>query len=147
MTLERDPASGKVRRAKKTTVVAPVTIPTPAIVPGSNSALSPVSGQSFTGLDPFTQGLLEISPVIPVAPVEVVPPDVVAVPVVNAAPVVSQPNNNSRSLLFGLAAVAVGVFAVLLTRQGVPVKQPEFLLQAPTAPPAPVVPETGGWTS
>jgi hypothetical protein len=113
-------------------------------VPGSNSALSPVSGQLFTGLDPFTQGLLESSPVIPVAPVEVVPE--VAAPVVPAAPVVSQPNN-SRSLMFGLAAVAIGVFAVLLTGRSAPVKAPEFSLQAPTAPPVPVVPETGGWTS
>lgn len=146
MTLERD-EKGRVRRAKTAPPVAIPTIPTPAIKPVETSSIVvPVSGQSFVGLDPFTQGLLESSPVIRAAPV-VSDSEAVAAPVVPVVIPPNAPSNNSRSLIFGLVAVAIGVFAVLLTGRSAPVKQPEFAMQAPTLPPAPVMPDTGGWTS
>jgi hypothetical protein len=148
MTLERDPSTGRVRRNKAVpAVVDSKILPTPAIKPVDTSSIVPVSGQSFTGLDPFTKNLLESSPVIPVAAAPVVSDSpVVAAPVVPVV-VPPVPPSRSNSLLYGLAALAVGVLAVVVGRNSSVTVAPsrDFTARAPE--PVSVVPTSAGWKS
>jgi hypothetical protein len=150
MTLERDPSTGRVRRNKTvpaSNVMQPLPIPTPAIKPVETSSIVPVSGQSFTGLDPFTKNLLESSPVIPVVAAPVVSDSpVVAAPVVPVV-VPPAPPSRSNSLLFGLAALAVGVLAVVVGRNSSVRVAPsrDFTTRAPE--PVVIVPQGAGWKS